>query len=830
LRGLGILSVTKAAAPVVLPLAGVEISARVAERIAEVTVTQVFHNPHTEPLEAVYIFPLPGGAAVSSFELKVGSRVLRGRVEERGEARRQYREALDQGHRAALLEQERDDVFTIQVGNLPPGEEVTVRLTYSERLPFFEDGATELRLPLVVAPRYIPGTPLGSDAVGDGVEDDTDVVPDASRISPPRLVPGFDPKVALSVAVELLQSSTDGAEDIVQDLCCSQHAIRTRTETGSTRVMLAQTDERLDRDFVLRWRLAHETVRSTLLVYRDEQGDAYGMLSIIPPRREGFLGVARDVVFVLDRSGSMTGVKMASAARACSLLLATLGPRDRFAIQAFDNVTEWLKPDRTAGESDYWLCADEAGIALGEQFLRGITARGGTELDAALGEALKAIATRRNVDGRVPVVVLLTDGEVGDEARVLKCIQKELSDARVFTVGIDTAVNEGFLKRLAALGGGTATFVEPGAQLEEALRSVGREIGNPLVVDMAVVGEDEGLNLSSIAPSRIPDLFAGRATTTFFRLKKLGRVRVRGRHADSGSFEEVLEGQEITMPALAHLWAKARIMDLEDRFRIEPQAKEELRRQIVELSARHGLLTRFTAYVVVDESEVVNADGSRRKIVQPVEMPARWEMEEDRPITLAAAPSMMPTPMYKAQVAPDLEAGDTHLDMEAKLQQVRSGKKQGWLGRIADTLSDALHKDDRQPSKSASTKEEATKRAEIAKALDALMRTVAAARTEVEAGRVPSADPLEHARTTLLQALAESDLGVRLPELQRFLRTAVIELIAALRTPGITTAALRTLFDRHAPAFEKVRAEADHYFVRGPSDRGNDDPFWESGV
>src|SRR6185369_795553 len=155
LRALGTLTVERAAKKVSLPLQKVDIQARVVDRVAQVTLTEVFKNPYTDHLEAVYIFPLPGGSAVSDFEMRVGERVIKGVVKERGQARVEYQQALQDGKRAALLEQERDDVFTMQVGNIPPQEEITVVLTYSERLPFFESGTTELRLPLVVAPRYI---------------------------------------------------------------------------------------------------------------------------------------------------------------------------------------------------------------------------------------------------------------------------------------------------------------------------------------------------------------------------------------------------------------------------------------------------------------------------------------------------------------------------------------------------------------------------------------------------------------------------------------------------------------------------------------------------
>ncbi|HEV3027905.1 MAG TPA: VIT domain-containing protein, partial [Planctomycetota bacterium] len=396
-RDLGCLLVTKNERRARLPLAGVRIVARVADRVAHVTLEQKFHNPFTEVLEATYIFPMSGGSAVSAFELKVGTRVIKGIVKERGDARRTYQKAIDDGKRAALLEQDRDDVFTVQVGNLPPGEEVSVRIVTSERLPFFEDGTTELRLPLVVAPRYIPGSPVDRDPVGDGVEWDTDQVPDASRITPPRLARGFDPRVGLRIEVELAD------EGGLSDLACSQHAIR----MSEGKISLTRQDELLDRDFILRWKLSGEKVRTALLTTKD----GYGMLSILPPKRDGFLGLARDVIFVLDRSGSMGGVKMSSAARACSLLLSTLGPRDRFAITAFDDRAEWFAEGR-------FTPAHEAGIAAGEKFLRTIDARGGTELDPAMKETLELIGRRKDADGRVPVVVILTDGQVGNESAV----------------------------------------------------------------------------------------------------------------------------------------------------------------------------------------------------------------------------------------------------------------------------------------------------------------------------------------------------------------------------------------------------------------------------
>lgn len=635
LRGVGHLSAQRAEKKITLPLTDVRISARVADQVATVELTQTFQNPYPDHLEAVYIFPLPGGAAVSDFEMRAANRLIRGRVEERGEARRQYQQALDEGKRAAMMEKERDDVFTVQVGNIPPNEEVSIKITYSEKLIFFEEGTTELRLPLVVAPRYTPGQTLMRDQVGDGVESDTDIVPDASRISPPRLVKGFDPKVALNIDIVILW---DDSNTEIKDLCCSQHAMRTSAGREGVKVSLAREDEALDRDFVLRWTLSGSDLRSSLLVYKDSNSGQfspfsetemyYGMMSLFPPKSKALVS-ARDIVFVLDRSGSMQGVKMASAARACALLLATLGPKDRFAIQSYSSNVDWYKPPSFSyGVDGYFMPADYWGLEQGEKYLRSVVAGGGTETNRAISEAINVLGQRQDKQNRTPVIVLLTDGEISNESQILKEAQSRLEQTRLFTVGIDTAVNQGFLQRLADIGQGTATFVAPGTELESALIRVSREIGSPLVVDLKIYDVDSDLQLSSVAPSRITDLFNGRSTTTFFMLKKPGKVRISGKYANGENFETIVEAKEVQIPAIGQLWAKTRINDLEDWYRLDKNSQPQIKEQIVSTSIKHKILTKFTAFIAVDEEEIVNQEGATRKVVQPVEIPAQWEMSK----------------------------------------------------------------------------------------------------------------------------------------------------------------------------------------------------------
>lgn len=643
-RRLGTLQAQREGKKIDLPLAGVDIQAKVVGRVSNITIKQVFKNPYKDFLEAVYIFPLAGGVAINKFEMRVGDRVVVGVVDERQAAREQYTQAIQDGKRAALLEQEREDIFTIQVGNIPPDEQVEITIAYSERLPYFDEGKTEMRLPLVIGHRYISGTPKNAAPVGLGVAEDTDVVPDASRITPPRLAAGVKTDIALSVGVEIAAD-----ENGLSDLTCSQHATSTAIKPGWTTVGLSRCDELLNRDFVLTWRVATAEISSKFHICKGSDGrDAYGMVTINPPRMDGFTGVARDVVFVLDRSGSMGGIKMVSASRACSILLETLSPRDRFAIIAFDTVNEWL-----GGKPNTFYNADEEGLERGHKFLREITARGGTELYGALQDSIGALKTCNKKDARLPIIVLLTDGQIGDEARVLKEIQKKLGETRLFTVGIDTAVNTGLLKRLAAVGGGTSAFVQPGSQLEEALIGVGREIGAPLITNISVSTVDEKGAIHQLAPDPVPDLFAGRSVTAFFRLassESTPSLKITGNKADGTMFEETICAQDVTIDAVPQLWAKTYITYLEDNFRAGVGDRTKLKEEIVSIAKAHSLLTKFTAFVLVDEKEIVNTTGKTRTVVQPVCEPEGWEMTTDSLASKLGAP--MGAPQVAFQAAP----------------------------------------------------------------------------------------------------------------------------------------------------------------------------------
>lgn len=881
-RSFGFLEVTHNASRAPLPLTGVSIEASVSDLIAHVSMRQTFRNPYRNCIEATYTFPLAPGGAVSSFTLKVGNRVVKGVVQERQQARHNYQQAIQQGKRAAMLEQERDDVFTVQVGNLPPGEQVSVEIKYSERLPFFEDGKTEMRLPMVVAPRYMPGAQSLGTPRGTGVEWDTTRVADASRISPPRVAPYANTGVDLKIGVTLFGYDNS---HMPEELSCTQHAVRANVKSNSIRIALAHSGEYLNRDFVLRWSTASNKIKSSLLAYTDYKGETYGVLSLMPPTRRGYIGTPRDVLFVVDRSGSMEGLKMVSAIRACALLLNTLGPRDRFAIQSFDNTVNWMSGD---WNDQYFIPANMYGIAKGEAFLRNISARGGTELDSAMYYGLQAFASRSYSAGRAPTLVLLTDGQVGNESEILRRIQYEIGDVRLFTLGIDSAVNTGLLKRLANLGGGTATFVQPGQQLEEALAGIAREIGQPLVTDLQIHSSDLATNEVAIAPERIADVFAGRASVTFVKLKSnRAKVLIKGRFADGRSFEERVQAKGVPISSIAQLWAKARVVDLEDQYRYDTYRRDQIKREIIHLAVRHTLLTKFTAFLAIDHKQIVNPGGWNTEVTQPAETPDAWQMSA--PIGAAGGAVFSKLKSMSAPLEQDeFLATSTRLKSLSKFEGLGARSCESSAGAASgapapnaqpsadewgqqsnsggyksqSSLMGQLVRESQQPkAPSAGSYFEAsafgppqapagkrpvppntpcTGRSEIDEIrgpLEAFLRAFEQAFASIYSmSGYPAAAVLEQLRQRLLQMLAPRQLGTEMPLVQRFLRSSAIDLIASLESASHDLAALKLTWLQHSTAFEAAKREAEAH-LNGVAPQRQAGPgasstgvFWEDSV
>ncbi|MBK7070721.1 MAG: VWA domain-containing protein [Myxococcales bacterium] len=614
-----------------LPLAAVDIDARVVGLTSTTEVRQTFVNHLREAIEATYVFPLPDRAAVQRFRMVAGDRVIEGVLDERGAARASYDQAIARGQRAAIAEEDRAGVFTLRVGNVMPGEVVTIALTLSGPVPI-DDGEVTWVFPLVVAPRYVPGAPLPGEQAGLGVAADTDAVPDASRISPPVLLPGMPSAVRLGVRL-----SVDGGGLPVAQLRANLADVDARADGRGWQIAL-RPGQRLDRDLVLRWQLGGASLASSAVWAPDAAG-AGGTLAVtvVPPIGSAAGGRPRDVVVVLDRSGSMEGWKMVAARRAAARIVDSLTERDRLAVIAFDNQCE--SPRAHGGAL---VPATDRHRFEAVQFLAGVEARGGTELAEPLR---RAAALLRSHPAHDQVLVLVTDGQVGNEDQLLAAMGGELGRLRVFTLGIDQAVNAAFLRRLAGLGGGACELVESEDRLDEVMGKIHRRIATPILTDLAIDGRF--LDAASQAPRRLPSVFAGAPVTVYLRCAERPApgqtVTVHGR-LPAGTATALTVVLDSVAPGvdLEAAWGRARIRDLEDRY-AAGENTSALEREIVATSLRHRVLSRFTAFVAIDRA-VVNPGGTPRGIVQPVEPPAGWAQAEQARTRSGIAPPM-PAPV-----------------------------------------------------------------------------------------------------------------------------------------------------------------------------------------
>lgn len=587
-RGLGGLIALAESAELPLPLERVVVRAAIAGDCCRTVIEQRFHNPHDRPLEALHIFPLPEDGAVVEMLLRAGEVEVRAECREREAALRTFEAAREAGHRAGLLTQERADVHSLRVTNLPPRTGITVRIVVVERLAAV-DGRLQWRFPTVIAPRYLPGEPIGH--AGAGVLPDTDLVPDASRLQPPLRLAGG---TILDLEVEI--------QDRVSSIASTLHAVRMELGEGGAGgafgVRIAPSGQAtLDRDFGLSFSGAAAD-RAAARAFSD---GAHTLLIVEPPRDLAAPPMPRDAVFVVDVSGSMSGAKLGAARRALSTALHGLMAGDRFRLIAFNQGTWSLAPDFEA--------YDQASLERAEAWIRRLEASGGTEMLPAIQAALEG----ETPEGRLRTVLFITDGQAWNEASLVAAVAHRRRGALFFTMGIDTAVNGALLKRLAALGGGTCELLTPADDIEAAVARFEGRFGSPLVQDIRV----SGLRAARETPLT---LFAGRPASLLLEGAPQ-RIAIEGRTA-AGPWREEISPAALRFP-LGALWARERVAALEDRMALYPSEAEGLRPEILRVALAHGILSSMTAFVAVDRS--VSAEGERIEIVQPVELPQGWD-------------------------------------------------------------------------------------------------------------------------------------------------------------------------------------------------------------
>lgn len=577
-----------------------EVNAAIAGNLNRVTVEQTFTNPFKEPLEAVYVFPLPDEAAVDEMEIQIGDRIIRGNIKHRDEAREIYDQARREGRTAGLLEQERPNIFTQSLANIRPGETIQVRIRYSELLPY-EAGQYEMVFPMVVGPRYIPGTPTTPDG-------DSDRVPDGSRINPPVLPPGLRSGQDIQVTVNL------DAGVAVGEIQSSSHAlevVRDRQPSRAT-IRLAPGDQIPNKDLILRYQVAGEATQTSLLTQSDERGGHFA-LSLLPAIDYPDAAIVpKDVVFLIDTSGSQQGAPIAQSQALMRRFLATLNPDDTFAIIDFANSAQRL--------SDRPLANTAANRRRALAYVDALTANGGTNLDQGINAVLNFPPAAQE---RLRSVVLLTDGYIGNDTEIIGTVRSRLPEGtRLYSFGVGSSVNRFLIDRLAEVGRGLARVVRPDDPVEPVIADFLTRINNPVLTRIQVRWEGAGA-APELYPQPLPDLFTAQPLQVFGRKgdRAGGTLVITGVAAGGQPFEQRVP---VTFnrdgnPAIAHLWGRQRIKSL-----MTEMAGGEVQSLVDAITATaldYRLLSQYTAFVAVSEEVRVDPDGTSRRVEVPVEIP-----------------------------------------------------------------------------------------------------------------------------------------------------------------------------------------------------------------
>jgi Ca-activated chloride channel family protein len=558
-----------------LPLLKTEAEVRISGFVAEVTLRQEFFNPNHDPVEGVYLFPLPDDAAVDEMEMHIGDRVVRAVIKKKEEAAATYAEAKGEGKRAALLEQQRNDLFVQKVANIPGNEKIDVVIRYVHWLPF-ADGQYEYRLPMVAPPAFDP-------------KDLTAVLGKPGELRAAN-------EVALTVTL-----NAGGLP--VENLHSPSHDVGIQRKDGNVVVRLADSERIPNRDFVLRYGLAGETPRATVL-----SANGYFSLVVQPPAApaEAQIG-ARELTFVVDTSSSMRGRPLEQAREIIAKTLDGARPDDTFDVYHFS--------DKAASFGRTPVSA--ASVAAAKKALSNLRATGGTDMVPAIEAALGEPAD----PGRTRIVVLVTDGYIANEADVLRSIAGRLGGARIYTVGVGASVNRFLLERASEIGRGRSLQVVLSEPPEQAAARLGRLIDRPVFTDLRI--DWGGLEVSELYPRRLPDLFASSPLVVRGRWRKPGKatVRVSG-NIGAQRYERAIavELKDDGHSAQRVLWARAAVHDRMNRLTLKDD--DELIAEVTELGLDHHLVTPWTSLVAVDDTpKTVTAQNQKIEAIAPEEGP-----------------------------------------------------------------------------------------------------------------------------------------------------------------------------------------------------------------
>jgi Ca-activated chloride channel family protein len=599
-------AVTKTGEHIKCPLKDTTVSAHVSGNVTRVVVKQLFTNPLAAKIEAVYTFPLSDTGAVDDMLMKVGARTIHGTIKKREEARAIYEAARNSGHVAALLDQERPNIFTQSVANIEPHKDIEVTISYVDMLPY-EAGTYTFAFPTVVGPRFNPGTSVGHQ--GTGLSDDTTEVPDASKISPTPAAEGTRAGHDINISV-----SIDSAVPVLGIKSALHEVNTTNQNEHHVDVALVNKNTIPNKDFVLNWTVASDQVRSGYLT-NAKDGQGFFNLSIIPPKRPHANQVQpKEMVFLIDCSGSQSGAPLDKCKEVMHYALDHMNDDDTFQVITFNNSATLLFPH-----------AEKATGAMRERarkFIDGLQANGGTWMAPAVEKACSMPAD----DHRLRIVSFMTDGYVGNDFEIIGLVKKLRGKSRWFPFGTGNSVNRFLIDNIAKTGGGEADYVYLNSKANEVGKKFYDKIASPVLTDVEIAFS--GVEVKEVFPKDIADVWAEKPLYFTGRFAKPGHGNVTISGFSGGKpYKQTLA---VDLPAnnpandvLGSLWARAKVDRLmaEDWFGAQAgSVNKELKEEIVRTALEHHIMTQYTSFVAVEEDRKT-ADGKIEKLAVPIEMP-----------------------------------------------------------------------------------------------------------------------------------------------------------------------------------------------------------------
>ena len=594
----------------ILPMLDSDISVSIEGDMATVEITQTFLNEAHVPVEAEYLFPLNQTAAVYGMEMVVGDEIVTAIIQEKAKAEATFQAAANEGKAAALLTQHRPNMFTQRIANLMPGLPIEVTLRYVQMVPKI-DGQQELVIPLVVGPRY-QGTPETPELVAVS-DDDAPLPANTWTVSD---VPAHPPVIGLDIPdtfsadrVSLDLSMVSGVS--VTDFGSATHPLAIETTDNGLIAAFAQGRVLDNKDLVIRYTLGGETLEAASLSHTDERGSFLSLMIEPPALPDDATITPRELVFVLDTSGSMGGAPMTASKAFMDTALQGLRDSDYFRIIPFSNTTQSYSADAQL--------ATAGNIRQARRYVNGLGTGGGTEIDNAIRTAF---ATRQP-ENTLRIVVFLSDGYIGNEAQVLRTLNQQIGQARVYAFGVGSSVNRYLLDAMADEGRGYARYVPVGEDAGEVAQTLAADLKTPLLTDISIDWGD--LDVTEVTPTRIPDLFAGQGLRIYARHAGTETAQVTVKGLVQGRMAEMPVTLTLTdnadASALPLVWARTRIASLTRQVALGQNA-DAADAEITRLGLNFSLQTQNTSFVAVSQKRVNSTGQSATPASVPLPIPA----------------------------------------------------------------------------------------------------------------------------------------------------------------------------------------------------------------